>query len=88
MLEKVDDKKFTEIIAYLSRMGALVTMGEPSYSKILTASVIKEGEQTFVTYTMDATYENGDAVVEIILLDLDGDFQVYQFDIKSLTLGE
>ncbi|MCP3176516.1 hypothetical protein MJO47_05320 [Desulfuromonas sp. KJ2020] len=87
-IKDVSDENFVKIIRYLSKLGALLSMEEPSFSNIYTGSTLEGGSQTIVTYTIDATYEKGDAEITMTLLDLGNTFQVYKFHISSMALVE
>jgi hypothetical protein len=88
VLKETTDEKFAKIIKYLSKLGTLITLGEPSFTKIHTGATLEDGKQTVVTYTIDAVYEKGDATITMSLLDLGTSFQVYKFHIASLALAE
>ena len=88
VLDETTDENFEKIINYLSKLGALITLGEPSFTRIHTGANIESGKQTIVTYTIDAVYENGDAVITMSLLDRGNSFQVYKFHINSMALAE
>jgi len=44
--------------------------------------------QTIVEYEVDAKYENGDALLNIKLLERDGSFELYSFNLSSEVLLE
>lgn len=88
VLEETTGENFAKIIKYLSRLGTLITVGEPIFTRIHTGANLADGKQTIVTYTIDAVYENGDAVITMSLLDLGSSFQVYNFHINSIALIE
>lgn len=86
VMEQTTDKHFTKVNKYLSKLGPLVSFEEPSFTNIHTGATFENGKQTIVTYTIDAKYENGDAVISISLLDLGNSFQVWKFNVNSSAL--
>lgn len=88
VLAKSTDEDFAKIIKYLSKLGRLKKMEEPSFARIHTGATINNGKSTYVTYNINAEYEKGDAVINIVLLDLGDHFQIYRFHINSMALVE
>jgi hypothetical protein len=87
-LKSTQKEKITAIVKYLSRLGALVTMEEPDFKKVVT-KVTDAGEGvTVVTYTVAAEYEQGGAEMTISLLDEGNSYQVYNFNINSEALAQ
>ena len=88
VLEEISDEDFAKIFKYLSKLGSLKKINEPKFAEISTGATFGDGKQTLVTYTIDAVYENGDATITIVLLDLGTAFQVYRFNVNSMALAE
>jgi hypothetical protein len=88
LLKETSDEDFSKIFKYLSKLGSYQKMNEPNFTKIYTGATLEDGKYTLVTYTINAEYENGDAVITIVLLDLGTNFQVYRFNINSMALAE
>lgn len=86
-LEGTTEERMIKIVDYLSRLGELKNMEEPRFSSV-TVRTIPGGEKTVVTYTVDAEYKIGDAVMTIGLLDKEGSFTVHNFHINSEALAE
>lgn len=86
VMEQTTKEDFSKIIKYLSKLGALSSFEEPSFTNINTGATLENGKQTIVTYTINAVYENGDAFVTMSLLDLGKSFQIYKFHINSKAL--
>lgn len=88
VLAETTDGDFAKIIKYLSKLGSLKKMEEPSFARIYTGATINDGKNTYVTYNINAEYEKGAAVINIVLLDLGDHFQIYRFHINSMALVE
>ena len=88
VLAESTEEDFAKIIKYLSKLGSLKSMDEPAFSKIHTGATLDDGKRTYVTYNINAKYENGDAVINIVLLDLGDHFQIYNFHINYMALAE
>lgn len=87
-LAETSEERIVGVMKYLSRLGALKTAAEPSFSKVFTGPYVDGVRKTFVTYTIAASYETGDAVITLNLLDNGDSFQVYKFDINSAALAQ
>jgi hypothetical protein len=61
-------------------------MEEPQFTQVYAGTTAEDGGNTYVTYTVLASYENGDAVLTIQLLDLGESFAIYQFNVNSIAL--
>jgi len=86
--KEITDDDFNKVIKYLSKLGSLASFEEPNFTNIYTGATLESGKTTLVTYTIDAVYENGDAVITITLLDLGNSFNVYKFYINSMALAQ
>lgn len=86
VLEQTTDENFSKIIKYFSNLGSLNSFEEPEFSDVYTGTNPEEGTQTIVNYTVDAVYENGDAVITISLLKSGNSFKIYKFHISSRAL--
>ena len=86
VLENTPEEKIVEIVDYLSRLGRLKEMGEPTYSSLDTYRTKSGKEMTLLTYTVDTKYENGDGVFSMSLLVNNGSFKVFSFKINSQDL--
>ena len=87
-VEKISDEQFAGIIKNFSRLGNLITMDDPEFERLYTGSTAQGGEKKALKYTIDTVYENGDAVITVVLLALGDSFQVYKFDINSMALAK
>lgn len=87
-LKTTPKEDIVKIVKYLSKLGALIKMEEPNYSKVFSGPTVEGVQNTIVTYTVDAEYERGDAVVTINLLDKGDSFRVYNFHFNSMALAE
>lgn len=86
--KEISDEDLNKVIKYLSKLGSLVSIEKPSFTNIYAGATLDSGKKTFVTYTINALYENGNAVITITLLDLGGSFNVYKLNINSMALAE
>ena len=88
VLAETPDEDFRKIIKYLSKLGPLISLGEPKFTKIYSGANLDHGKQIIVTYVIGAVYEKGDATITISLLDKGESFQIYHFHIDSLAMAE
>lgn len=84
----ISEENFTEAMAWFSRLGALQSMQEPKFDQIHQDQQTEIGKQTIVVYDIDAKYENGDAVINLKLLDKGDSLEIYRFDFSSAILME
>jgi hypothetical protein len=87
-LKKTPKEDIIKIVSYLSRLGTLLKMEEPEFSKVFSGATVAGVQNTLVSYTVDAEYESGEAVITINLLDLGDSFKVYNFHFNSLALAQ
>lgn len=80
-MSKTSADNFARVINALSRLGTLEQMGAPHFEEIYS-----DDKQTVISYTLDAHYSSGDAVITISLLDQDGKLAVYRFNVQSKAL--
>ena len=85
---EISEDKFAQTMAMFSKLGTLQSMEEPDFQEVDTGGKTVIGMQTIVEYEVDAKYENGDALLNIKLLDRNGSFELYQFNLSSETLLE
>ena len=88
VIEQTTDEKFTKVVEFFSKLGRLKSFEDPDFSKEYTGSNAEEGIQTIITYTIDAAYENGDAVITLDLLESEDSYKIYKFYISSIVLVE
>ncbi len=85
-VENINEDDLKRLIKALSKMGALVEIGEYQFNTVTSRALTPGGSGTFVTYTVPAVYENGDAVLTITLKEEGDSFSVYHFKLDSLAL--
>ena len=61
-------------------------MAEPDFQAVDSGGMTVIGMQTIVEYEVDAKYGNGDALLNIKLLERDGLFELYSFNLSSEVL--
>lgn len=85
---EISEDKFTETMTWFSKLGALQSFQEPAFQEVDTGAKTVIGMQTIVEYEIDAKYENGDALINIKLLDRGGSLELYSVNLSSETLLE
>ncbi len=85
---EISDDKFAQTMVWFAKLGALQSMEEPEFQEVDTGGKTVIGMQTIVEYEVDAKYENGDALLNIKLLERDGSFELYSFNLSSEVLLE
>ena len=90
-LEKVSPEKFTAIINKFSKLGALKTFEKPKFEEVAdirsdNALMNDNTTRTTVTYTSNAEYENGEALITIKFVVNGEQLDIYYFNIQSMTL--
>lgn len=85
-LEDINQSDLEKLIRALSKMGKLVEIGEYQFNTVTSRALAGGGSGTFVTYTVPATYENGNATLIITLKEEADSFSVYHFKLNSLAL--
>ena len=85
---EISEDKFAETMVWFAKLGALQSMEEPEFQEVDTGGKTVIGMQTIVEYEVDAKYENGDALLNIKLLERDGSFELYSFNLSSEVLLE
>lgn len=86
--EAIPEDKFTQTMLWFSKLGELQSMEEPEFQEVHSGGKTDIGMQTIVEYEIDAKYENGDALINIKLLDRNGFFELYRFNLSSEVLLE
>jgi len=84
----IPDEKFNRGMAWFSRLGELQSMAEPEFEKAYVDQETELGKYTILEYNTDAKYANGDATINIRLLDRDGHYEIYSFNFSSEALLE
>jgi hypothetical protein len=85
-LENTSEEDFQKLFRWLSKMGKLLSLGEPQFSNVTSGATLSEGSITIVTYTVPAEYEYGEALITIRLVDLGDSFEIYYFNLSSTAL--
>ncbi|QQX78962.1 hypothetical protein JK628_15515 [Shewanella sp. KX20019] len=86
--ENTSDEDFEKLFRWLSKLGTLKNIEDPTFTQVHSGATIQDGTSTIVTYTVIGHYENGDATITIRLLDSEDSFEIYHFKINSLALIE
>ncbi len=85
-LEEVSEEDLEKLLDFLSKLGDLLSMDDPKFLQVSAGASVGEGTSTIVTYTIDAQYEYGPALITIRLLDLGDRFEIYYFNVNSSAL--
>ena len=88
VLETIPDDRFVRAMTWFSKLGALKSMEEPVFKKLHSEEETDIGVQTIIEYDINAKYENGDALISLKLLDRDGTYEIYRFNLSSSLLAE
>lgn len=86
--ENISDETFRQAIDIFARMGALKSMAEPEFDKVLTEKATKSGRQTVIVYSVDAIYENGVAELSVQLVEKESGYEVFHFNVSSEALAK
>jgi len=84
---EITEEKFSQVMARFSRLGALQKIQEPEFEDLHPNQNTDIGKQTIVEYNVDAKYENGDATINLKLIDRRGALEVYQFNVSAEILA-
>jgi hypothetical protein len=84
-LANISEEDFTALIKWFSKLGSLQSMEEPTFNNV-TSFVTGEGNYAVITYTVNARYDAGDAVLTVKLSDKGGRFEILGININSMAL--
>jgi len=87
-LSNFTDEDLDKMFSWLSKLGELKSFAEPQFVNISSGTSVRRGASTIVTYSILAQYEKGEAHITLRLLDKDGAFEIYHFNINSKALLE
>lgn len=82
----IPDDKYARAMIFFSQLGALQGMGSPDFEKAHVDQETGIGKHTIVEYKVQAKYENGDAEINLKLLQREGNFEIYRFNFSSESL--
>ena len=86
ILKTVSAENLKNILAELSKIGELQSIGKMKFKKKSTGGEGDMAQQPVITYVVDAQYSTGEATVTISLLDKGGSFEVQHFNFESGAL--
>jgi len=84
----IPEEQFNQGIALFSKLGKLQSISEPEFEKVYRDQGTIIGKQTIVEYNTEAKYANGDATINMKLLDTEGHFEIYRINFSSKVLME
>ncbi len=87
ILRQTDRADLVRLMASLSRLGTLESMGVPSFRHKATAGSDPEREQVVVTYQVEGFFSRGSATITLSLLQDGSSYRVYHFNFQSEALG-
>jgi hypothetical protein len=85
---KIPTDKFTRAMAWFSKLGELKSMDEPKFEGAWEDQETELGKQTVIEYNTDAHYTNGEATINLKLVNRDGHYELYSFNFRSQALLE
>lgn len=86
VLSSIPEENFTRAMTLFSRLGALQSIAEVKLDEVHDVEESDIGKQTIVEYNVDASYENGDAEINLKLLPRGDSFEIYRFNVSSEIL--
>ena len=86
-LENIPEEQFRNMVNWFSKLGKLRSSEAPVFEKIDSRLTKNGAQQKVVEYSVAATYENGDARLNVKLLDLGDSFEIYHFSFGSEILS-
>jgi hypothetical protein len=84
----INRDEYDKVIKYFSTLGSLESLGHPEFRQVTSSATIRTGTNKFVVYQIPAEFENGDATINVTLLDLEGEFSIASFKIDSMAFAE
>ena len=84
--KKIDQDNLVKIFEVFKKMGPLVSHEEPEFERSQPFGSVKGEEKTLVVYNVDATYENGDALLTFTLVDGNDTLKLQYFNLQSEAL--
>lgn len=86
-LFNISEYDFKTMMASLTKLGELRTMGEPEFQAVNTVKSREGITSTIVTYNMTAKYTNGDADLILVLKQTADSYKIYRFNVDSKALS-
>lgn len=85
-LANIKDEELEKLMRWFSKLGNLKSIEKPKFVNFSNYSSLESGQKTILSYNIIAHYENGDALIEMRLLEVENGFQVYRFNLNSSAL--
>lgn len=82
----IPEDKFARGMALFSTLGALQGMDEPEFEEVYLDQDTVLGKQTILEYNTLARYANGEATVNLKLMERDGHLEIYRINFSSTAL--
>lgn len=82
LISKDENDKF---IRYVSKLGGLESLGTPQFQRVESSASTGSGTRKFIFYSIPAKFDNGDASIDLTVLDRKGEFSIYHFRINSMA---
>lgn len=83
IFEDIPEDKFNAILVMFSSLGTLKEIKAIEFDNLQKDRTTKGGVKNIVEYTVGASYEKGEAELEVKLVDLDGEYEIYHFTVAS-----
>ena len=87
ILRQTDRADLVRLMASLSRLGTLETIGVPRFRHKATTGSNPEQEKEVVTYLVEGVFSRGPAKITLSLLQDGSSYRVYHFNFQSEALG-
>lgn len=84
--ETIPADKFVRAMSFFSQLGSLKELGTPSFVNAYQDEETEIGKQTIIEYNVDAVYQNGEAEINLKLLERGDSYEIYRFNFSSQTL--
>ena len=84
----ISQEDSAKVVRFMSILGELETLGHPQFLRVTSSASTKTGVRKVVFYQIPAVFENGDATIDVTLVDRDGKFSISYFNINSMAFVE
>lgn len=88
IVSEIPADKFARGMVFFSQLGALQKMDKPSFVKAYIEEETDLGKQTIIEYEVDAVYQNGEAEINLKLMERGDSYEIYRFNFAAEALME
>lgn len=86
IVAEIPEDKFVRGMTFFSQLGALQELDTPSFVKAFKEEETDIGTQTIIEYDVDAVYQNGEAEINLKLMEQGDSYQIYRFNFSAEAL--